>query len=106
MEEYRIYPISEDIKLKRSRLFVKGPLPYLWLQKASRLNGKCLHVGIILWLISGMVKSNKFKLQNKFFKDFKISRTSVYCSLKKLETEGLISINKRSGKTHIIEIIH
>lgn len=36
------------------KTFLKGPIPLPWLQGAARLPGKALHVGVVLWFLSGL----------------------------------------------------
>lgn len=105
MKEFRMYPTDTMIKEKFDRLFIKGPIPYPWCKAASNLGGKALHVGMILWMTSGMTKSDTFKLQLKFFRDWGISKTTLYKSLEKLESKGLIKLLKSRGKTHTVTII-
>lgn len=93
------------LSTKHDCLFLKGPIPYPWIRSASKLGGKSLHVGVLLWMISGMQKNKTFKLQLKFFRDCKISRTTLYSSLRNLESIGLIIVHKSTGKTSSVTII-
>ncbi len=103
MIEIQIYPpIKEEY---RSKLFVKGPISYLWLKEVSLLQGKVIHVAIVLCFLKGVTKSNTFKLQPKRFKEFGVSKTSYLSALKKLEQAKLISITKKPGNTHIVTIL-
>ena len=104
MEEYRIYPTATMLSTKYDCLFLKGPVPYPWIRSASKIGGKTLHVGVLLWMISGMQKNKTFKLQLKFFEDCGISRTTLYSSLHKLQEENLIQLLKTRGKTHTVKI--
>src|SRR5688572_16893412 len=37
--------------------FLKGPVPWSWLERAGLLPGRALHVGLALWLRAGMARS-------------------------------------------------
>ena len=39
--------------------FLKGPIPWQWLEVAANLPGKSLHVAIVIWHLSALNKSGK-----------------------------------------------
>lgn len=101
MEEEKIYPLTK----KKTNYFIKGPIPLSWFYKASKLNGNAVKVGMLLWFLKGLTKSDRFKVQNKFIRECNISRRSYYASLKKLEAANLIKIYCAPGSSYIVEII-
>jgi hypothetical protein len=38
---------------RQGEKFLKGPLPWGWLERAFRLRGKALHVALLLWYKAG-----------------------------------------------------
>ena len=66
-------------------LFVRGPIPWAWLKTAARLPGRALHVGIVLWLESGLRKSAVVALSQQRLRDLGVERHAGYRGLSKLE---------------------
>ena len=85
--------------------FLKGPIPWNWLQAAGRLPGKALHVGLVLWLRSGIQKSTRVQLSQKILREMGIGRHSVYRGLKALEKAGLVEVERRSGRLPVVNIL-
>ena len=56
--------------------FLKGPIPYAWLSRASELQGKTLHVGLAIWFLAGVTNSRTVKLPQlilgRFYLSFQI----------------------------------
>ena len=54
--DYRLDRPLPRIRKQRTvvRGFLRGPIPWTWLLAASRLGGKVLHVGIVLWFLVGV----------------------------------------------------
>lgn len=86
------------------RHFLKGPIPLDWLEIASRLPGRSLHVGIALWFLGGMHKSRVIPLSNHTSRRFGLDRNSKYRGLDWLEQAGLISVKRTSGCAPIVTI--
>ena len=42
--------------------FIKGPIPLAWMMAAATPPGKCLHVGLALWYLAGLKKTNTVAL--------------------------------------------
>ncbi len=86
--------------------FLKGPIPWNWLQKASMLPGKSLHVGIGLWKRSGMQKSRTVKLSNVAMEDIGVDRFAKRRALEALEKAGLISVQRGQGRSPIVTLLN
>ncbi len=71
------------------------PLP--WIQQASRLPGKSLHVGIVLWYLSGVSKSLTVKLTRSWLSRFGLHHETGRRGLHALERAKLVHV-ERSGK--------
>ena len=84
--------------------FLKGPIPLDWLEIASRLPGRSLHVGIALWFLGGMHKSRVIPLSNHTSRRFGLDRNSKYRGLDWLEQAELISVERKLGRAPIVTI--
>ena len=72
------------------------PLP--WIQQASRLPGRSLHVGIVLWYLAGVSKSRTVTLTRLWLRRFGLHHETGRRGLRVLEKAKLVGV-KRSGKT-------
>ena len=77
--------------------FVAGPIPVSWVCQAKRLGVTALLVGLALWHIKGLRKSNTFIVSNLMLRDWGIQPDAKSRALRKLEGAGLITI-ERQGK--------
>lgn len=94
-------------KEKQDKRFIKGPIPLNWLRQAATLGrGKSsLSVGLALWFQSGLERNRTIKLTSNLTKLFSLSRDGCYSGLELLQKAGLISIERRKGKSSIVTII-
>src|SRR4051812_35971098 len=72
--------------------FVKGPIPWTWLEQAMRLPGKALHVANMLWYYWGMKRADHVALSMSAFQKLGISRWAAARGLGALEKAGLIKV--------------
>jgi hypothetical protein len=77
--------------------FIAGPIPVSWVCQAKRLGVTALLVGLALWHIRGLRKSNTFIVSNLMLRDWGIQADPKGRALRKLERAGLISV-ERQGK--------
>ena len=94
-------------KTKRSALFLKGPVPLSWLGKAAALPGKgTAWVALALWFKSGLENDSRtVKLTQKDVRHFAVSRWAKSRGLDRLEKAGLISVERRIGKSPVVTIL-
>lgn len=85
--------------------FLKGPIPWDWLSKAGSAPGKALHVGILLWLQSGLTRSLQVSINQSRLLTFGVSRDSARRGLKALEQAQLIKVMRSPGRKPRVEII-
>lgn len=85
--------------------FLKGPVPWAWVEKAGRLKGHALHVGIALWLLAGINKNRTVKLSSSPLDNLGVSRFSMYRALQKLESAGLITVDRHTGRNPVVTIL-
>ncbi len=72
-------------------------IPLSWIQQASRLPGKSLHVGIVLWYLAGVSKSLTVKLTRSWLRRFGLHPETGRRGLRALERAKLVHV-ERSGK--------
>jgi hypothetical protein len=87
--------------------FLKGPIPWWWLERLAEVGGrsKTFIVGIGIWQVAEMRKSNEFKMQPGIYKDLGVSSSSFHRALRLLKQGGLIDYSVRSGRSPNIEIL-
>jgi DNA-binding transcriptional ArsR family regulator len=90
-----------------SELFLKGPVPVKWLNRASELRGKApLKLGLALWFQAGLRRSaENIRLTKRLRRQFGIKDRSVYNALAALESEGLISADRKRGRYTRVSLI-
>ena len=77
--------------------FIAGPIPVSWVCQAGQLGVKALLVGLALWHIKGLRKSNTFIVSNLMLRDWGIQADAKGRALRKLERAGLLAV-ERQGK--------
>jgi hypothetical protein len=82
---------------QRSQRFLKGPVPWPWIETAAKLPGKALAVGLALWRLAGAVKSNAIRLSNAEVEALGIDRNAKSRAIRDLERAGLITVERRPG---------
>lgn len=90
---------------RQTEHFLKGPIPWRWIERAAQLPGQALAVGLVCWLWSGMRQSSTIWLSSRHaFPALGISRYAVYRALAQLEQARLISLRRRCGHPPLITI--
>jgi hypothetical protein len=92
-------------KPKPGEEFIKGPVPSAWLQKAARLRGKALWVGMELWLMAGMRISPVIPLSTERLKSWGVSRWAAYRALRSMERAGLVRVSRHRGRLARVTIL-
>ena len=94
-----------EAKTERSRgRFLKGPVPWGWVIRASELPGKALIVGLCLWRLSGAMGKGTVTLGNSELEPFGIDRAAKSRALTALEDAGLIMVERKRGRLPIVTI--
>ena len=104
---------SEDTRQRRAKkakrdheAFVRGPIPLVWIQRASRLPGKGLAVSMAIWYRSGCENGRgPVALTGKLLERFGVSAKASYRALVALEGEGLIAVERHRGRCPRVTII-
>ncbi len=85
--------------------FLKGPIPWSWLEAAGNLPGKSIHVALAIWFSAGMAKNGTVRLPASLLRRMGVERNSMYRGLKQLEGDGLVSVVRHNGRSPIVTII-
>jgi hypothetical protein len=96
---------GEFVKTNKAPLFLKGPIPIWWLNKASSLPGKALNVALAIWWLHGMSKGGGIKLTGKALGFFNVSRYAVRSALDGMERLNLIRAIRRPGRRPEITVL-
>jgi hypothetical protein len=92
-------------RLKVPSKFLKGPVPWDWLEVAARLPAKCLVVGLCIWRLAGATRSETIKLSNKECEALGVSRYAKSRALKHLEAANLIKVEHHRGRFPRVTIL-
>jgi hypothetical protein len=103
--EVKRLPKAKPPRPGPGKKFLKGPIPWSWLSKGAILKGQALHVGIALWLLGGIKRSQTVALSNSVLEDLGVSRFSGYRALHALERAGLISVVRHTGRNPVVTIL-
>ena len=98
-QEIPVHKANSKDKLGR---FIKGPIPLPWIQRASKLPGKSLAVGLAIWYRSGLIRQKELSLPTTLLGQFGIDRHAKRRALSELENAGLIGVSRKHGKNPII----
>lgn len=89
----------------RRRKYLRGPVPIDWLSTAARLPGRSLHVGIALWCVREERTPGCVTLSNMSGLQFGLDRNAKYRGLAWLEEAGLVTVQRKLGRSPMVTII-
>ncbi|MDZ7655706.1 MAG: hypothetical protein U0997_07150 [Sulfurimicrobium sp.] len=90
---------------KATPKFIKGPIPFDWMQTANALPGKAGQVGIALWFLAGVKKSKTVKITSEAERLAGCVRQTFAKGLAALEVAGLVAVERKPGQKATVEII-
>jgi hypothetical protein len=85
--------------------FLKGPIPWTWLQLAARQPGKALHVALALWQLVGMKRSVCVTLNLSQLRALGVNRWTASRGLKALRVAGLVHFEAQTGRTARVTVL-
>jgi hypothetical protein len=91
-------PSRKPPRPRQGEKFLKGPIPWPWLQRAFRLPGKALHVALLLWREAGCRRSRMVPLCLAGELPEGLNRQSARRGLRQLAGAGLVTIRRRPGR--------
>ena len=85
--------------------FIAGPIPVSWVCQMKRLGVTTLLVGLALWHIKGLRKSNTFIVSNLMLRDWGIQADAKSRALRKLERAGLIRVEQQGKRSPQVTLL-
>jgi hypothetical protein len=85
--------------------FLKGPIPWAWLDRAGRLRGQALAVALVLHQRAGMKRSPSFRFNQSSTTDLGLNVSSIRRGITELERAGLIKVERKPGRGLDVTII-
>ena len=82
--------VSCRARSRSTHLFLKGPIPLTWLQRAAALGSPALRVALGLWFQAGLKRSRELRASNRKLGVLGLSDRRVQRGLALLEAGGLI----------------
>lgn len=90
---------------RTEKLFIKGPIPFDWLQRANAIGGSTGIVAVALWFYAGLNGNKRFKVDSRLDQLCGLTRQTRDHVLQRLDCRGLIRLNKRRGSYPTVEIL-
>ena len=90
---------------RQGERFLRGPVPWAWLEAAARQPGKTLHVGVVLWLLVGMKRSACVTLNLSRLGALGVSRYAASRGLKALRAARLVKFEGRLGRVARVTVL-
>lgn len=81
--------------------FLKGPIPWRWLEVAGTLAGKALAVGLVVWREAGCSNERTVPLN---LSNLGIPRRTAQRALQSLNAAGLVSVENRAGRPPLVTL--
>lgn len=85
--------------------FIAGPIDIIWLSGARKLGVSALWVGLGLWFLKGLRKSDSFVVSNLIVRELGVQPDAKRRALRKLERAGLITIEKRGKRSPRVTLV-
>lgn len=94
----------------KGELYLGGPIPMEWIERATPLRGRAWHLACALWFDAlcarGKTKSAVVQPSRRTLRRFGICAASTYYrALDALEIAGLVHVEKRPGRRPLVTIL-
>lgn len=91
-------PATKPPRHRPGEWFLRGPVPWPWLERAARLPGKgaVLRLSLILWREAGRQNRRTVKLSLRQL-PLNVSKQAARRALRSLEVAGLVSVRRLPG---------
>jgi hypothetical protein len=83
---------------RQGQRFLKGPIPWEWLERTFALKGKALHVALLLWQEAGCCNRRSVRLCLRGKLPVGLTRQSARRALRALAGAGLVTIGRLPGR--------
>ena len=86
--------------------YLRGPIPLAWLEAAARLPGQALAVGVALWHLAGLRRTQQhLSLSTERLASFGVSRYAKDRALRHLTGAGLVTVDRKRGRSPRVTIV-
>src|SRR5262249_33929289 len=92
----------------KGELYLGGPIPMSWVERAAGLPGRAWHLACALWFQATVTppRSATVELAKKTRRRFGLqSRKTYYRALRSLEGAGLVRVEYRPGRPPLVTIL-
>jgi len=109
----RLEPVTRSQGVDRRRRrgspvqgkFIAGPVDVVWLLQARRLGVTALLVGLALWHIKGLRRTDTFIVSNVVLQEWDIEPDAKRRALRALERAGLVKIERRGKRSPQVTLV-
>ena len=77
----------------------------VWAHQARQLGVTALFVGLALWYLKGLRRSNTFIVSNMMLEDWGVTKWAKLRSLRSLEKAGLVAIEWRGKRSPLVTLV-
>jgi DNA-binding transcriptional ArsR family regulator len=85
--------------------FIAGPVDVVWLSQARKLGVTALWVGLGLWFMRGLKRSDSFIVSNLMMQEWDVLPDAKSRALRALEKAGLITIEPRAKRSPRVTLV-
>jgi DNA-binding transcriptional ArsR family regulator len=85
--------------------FIAGPVDVDWLSQARKLGVTALWVGLSLWFLRGLKRSDSFIVSNLMMQEWDVLPDAKRRALRTLEKAGLIAIELRGKRSPRVTLV-
>ena len=85
--------------------FIAGPVDVIWLSQARRLGVTALWVGLGLWFLRGLRRSDTFIVSNLIMHEWSVLPDAKTRALRTLAKAGLITIEARGKRSPQVTLV-
>src|ERR1019366_5387272 len=83
---------------RQGEKFLKGPIPWAWLQRAMNLKGKALHVALMLWKEAFIRRSRTIRFNLSAQARNGVLLDAARSGLRSLESAKLVTVTHHPGQ--------
>ena len=111
VEFFRLSDVTGERLIKFStskappKRFLKGPIPWDWVEIASKLPGKALALGMLLWREAGMDGIVPVTITTAKAEPLGIDRSAKSRAIADLERAGLVRVERRPRQNPLVSLI-
>ena len=86
--------------------YLRGPIPLAWLATAARLPGQSLAVGVGLWHLAGLRRTQQhLALSTERLGSFGVSKYAKDRALRHLIAAGLVTVERKKGRSPRVSLV-